>query len=106
MGGFGDRRVGAESWREGSQLDEAHKNRARGLEVGTALCRVQSGSRGQTSVAPKVWPPKNARATIHTDPTEKEVFVMLKSVDGDDAQDVQIKLHPDMIVLHRDCPDA
>ncbi len=31
---------------------------------------------------------------------------MLKSVDGDDAQDVQIKLRPDMIVLRRDCPDA
>lgn len=61
---------------------------------------------GKRRDAPKVWPPKNARATIHADPTEQEAFVMLKSVDGDDAQDVQIKLRPDMIVLRRDCPDA
>ncbi len=61
---------------------------------------------GKRRDAPKVWPPKNARATIHNDPAEQEVFVMLKSVNGDDAQDVQIKLRPDMIVLRRDCCDA
>ncbi|WP_299154219.1 hypothetical protein [uncultured Tateyamaria sp.] len=61
---------------------------------------------GKLRDAPKVWPPKNARATIHADPKEQEAFVMLKSVDGDDAQDVQIKLRPDIIVLRRGCSDA
>ncbi|WP_299154102.1 hypothetical protein [uncultured Tateyamaria sp.] len=61
---------------------------------------------GRERKAPHVWPPKNGRATIHEDPDEQEAFVVLKSVDGDAAQDVQIKLRPDMIVLRRDAPDA
>lgn len=49
---------------------------------------------------------KNANATIHSDPTEQEAFVVVKSLDGDAAQDVQIKLRPDKIVLRRDYEDA
>ena len=61
---------------------------------------------GRERKAPHIWPPKNGRATIHEDPDEQEAFVVLKSVDGDAAQDVQIKLRPDMIVLRRDYTDA
>ncbi len=61
---------------------------------------------GRVRKAPHVWPPKNGRATIHENPDEQEAFVVLKSATGDAAQDVQIKLRPDMIVLRRDYPDA
>jgi len=61
---------------------------------------------GKKREEPKVWPPKNASATIHSDPTEQEAFVVVKSSDGDAAQDVQIKLRPDKIVLRRDYEDA
>ena len=61
---------------------------------------------GRERQAPHVWPPKNGRATIHEDPAEQEMFVMLKSVSSNAAQDVQIKLRPDMVVLRRDCADA
>ena len=61
---------------------------------------------GKKRSAQHVWPPKNGKATIHEDPTEQEAFMVLKSATGDAAQDVQIKLRPDMIVLRRDAPDA
>lgn len=51
---------------------------------------------------PKVWPPKNVRASIHDDPTEQETFVVIKGAGEDADQDVQIKLRPDKIVLRRD----
>ena len=61
---------------------------------------------GRKRQVPHVWPPKNARATIHEDPAEQETFVVVKSAANDSAQDVQIKLRPDMIVLRRDASDA
>ena len=61
---------------------------------------------GKKRSAPHVWPPKNGKATIHEDPTEQEAFMVLKSATGDAAQDVQIKLRPDVIVLRRDYKDA
>lgn len=61
---------------------------------------------GKKRRAPHVWPPKNGRATIHKDPAEREVFMVLKSGNGDAAYDVQIKLHPDRIVLRRDFSEA
>ncbi|WP_371228081.1 hypothetical protein [Roseovarius sp. 2305UL8-3] len=61
---------------------------------------------GREREAPHVWSPKTGRATIHEDPAEQEVFAVLKSAEGDAAQDVQIKLRPDVIVLRRDCADA
>lgn len=54
----------------------------------------------------KVWPPKNARATIHPDPDEQEAFLVVKSAEKDSARDVQIKLRPDAIVLRRDLGTA
>ena len=61
---------------------------------------------GRQRSAPKVWPPKDARASIHADPDIQETFLMLKSADGDADQDVQIKLRPDMVVLRRDFDGA
>ncbi|MGR3512140.1 MAG: hypothetical protein ACU0GG_05205 [Paracoccaceae bacterium] len=61
---------------------------------------------GRARKEPHVWPPKNGRATIHADPDEQEAFVVLKSAQGDAAQDLQIKLRPDVIVLRRDYRDA
>lgn len=62
--------------------------------------------KGTKRETPHVWPPKDARASIHDDPAEQEAFMVLKSADGEAAHDVQIKLRPDMIVLRRDFPDA
>ena len=62
--------------------------------------------KGAKRSQPKVWPPKNANATIHSDPTEQEAFVVVKSAAGDVDQDVQIKLRPDKIVLRRDYEQA
>ncbi|MDU9007076.1 hypothetical protein [Sedimentitalea todarodis] len=58
--------------------------------------------KGERRKEAKVWPPKNASATIHTDPEEQEAFLVVKSARKDAARDVQIKLHPDKIVLRRD----
>jgi len=63
-------------------------------------------SNGMKRDTPHVWPPKNARATIHEDTQEQETFLVVKAADGNGTQDVQIKLRPDMIVLRRDFPDA
>ncbi len=62
--------------------------------------------KGKKRNTPHVWPPKNARATIHEDPDEQESFIVVKSADDEAEHDVQIKLRPDMIVLRRDFPDA
>jgi len=61
---------------------------------------------GKKRQLPKVWPPKNANATIHKNPAEQEAFVVVKNAAGDAARDVQIKLHPDKIVLRRGSEDA
>lgn len=61
---------------------------------------------GKKRNTPHVWPPKDARATIHDDPAEQEAFIVVKSADGKSDQDVQVKLRPDMIVLRRDYADA
>ena len=63
-------------------------------------------SEGREREEPHVWPPKNGRASIHENPVEQEAFVVIKSAEGDAAQDVQIKLRPDVIVLRRDYKDA
>ena len=51
------------------------------------------------------WPPKNALASLHSDPTEQESFVIIRAAEPDAAHDIQIKLHPDQLILRRD-PDA
>lgn len=51
---------------------------------------------------PKFWPPKNGSASIHGAPAEQEAIVVVKAADPEDTQDVQIKLHPNRIVVRRD----
>ena len=60
--------------------------------------------RGNTRNTPKVWPPKNANATIHPEPKVKETFLEIRAHDKE-ARDVQIRLQPDKIVLRRDPDD-
>ena len=59
---------------------------------------------GTRRTEPRVWPPKNASASIHRDPGEQEAFLVVKGVEG--AKDVQVKLRPDKIVLRRDESEA
>ncbi|MFG5384587.1 hypothetical protein [Yoonia sp. R2-816] len=57
---------------------------------------------GNVRNQPKVWPPKNANATIHSDPKVQEVFLEVHAEDRSATRDVQIKLQPDKLVLRRD----
>ncbi len=53
---------------------------------------------------PLMWRPNDATARLPENPEDKEAFVVVKG-DGD-AGDVEIKLHPDNLVLRRDDSDA
>ncbi len=53
---------------------------------------------------PVMWRPNDATARLPDDPEDREAFVVVKG-DGD-AQDVQIKMHPDKLVLRRDEDEA
>lgn len=55
---------------------------------------------GNARTEPHLWPPKNARATIHEDASNQETFAIVSGVD--EANDVQIKMRADKIVLRRD----
>ncbi|MDP5218785.1 hypothetical protein Q5Y75_16265 [Ruegeria sp. 2205SS24-7] len=81
--------------------------------VGSAVRRVWKSAQlyigfhrdpsGRKRDRAKVWPPKNASASIHADPGEQEAFLVVKSVDTSASEDVQIRIRPDKIVLRRDC---
>ncbi|WP_299951703.1 hypothetical protein [uncultured Ruegeria sp.] len=58
--------------------------------------------KGKPRAQPKLWPPKNGSASIHSDPDAQEAIVVVKAADAVAAQDVQIKLHPNRIVVRRD----
>ena len=60
--------------------------------------------RGNHRSQPKVWPPKNANATIHSNPAEQEAFIEIKADVLARTRDVQMRLRPDKLVLRRD-PD-
>ena len=62
--------------------------------------------RGRKRSKPHVWPPKNARASIHDDPERQEAFLVIKSAQEDRERDVQIKLRADKIVLRRDLDES
>ncbi|WP_108816558.1 hypothetical protein [Loktanella sp. Alg231-35] len=57
---------------------------------------------GNVREHPKVWPPKNGKASIHPDEGKQEVFLQLAADDKTHGRDVQIKLRPDQIVVRRD----
>ncbi|WP_108862351.1 hypothetical protein [Ruegeria sp. Alg231-54] len=50
----------------------------------------------------KLWPPKNGSAGIHDDPGTQEAIVVVKAADPKTTQDVEIKMHPNRIVVRRD----
>lgn len=52
--------------------------------------------------SPFLWRPKEAFARLLGDTSEQEAFILMKA-EGD-AEDIQIKLHPDKIVVRRDHP--
>ncbi|PZX14168.1 hypothetical protein LX81_02967 [Palleronia aestuarii] len=58
---------------------------------------------GRTRSDPRLWSPKNGVAGVTDDPKAKESFLVVRG--HGDAGDVQIKLHPDKIIVRRD-PDA
>lgn len=49
---------------------------------------------------PLMWRPKDATAFIPGDPEDREAFIDVKGTG--DARDVQIKMHPDKLILRRD----
>lgn len=55
---------------------------------------------GKARDEPHLWPPKNARATIHEDAETQETFAVVSGVT--EANDVQIKMRSDKIILRRD----
>lgn len=57
---------------------------------------------GRQRDAARVWPPKNANATIHGDPTDQEAFLVVKSAAPQASGDIQLKLRPDRLILRRD----
>jgi hypothetical protein len=59
---------------------------------------------GNARDEPHLWPPKNARATIHEDANIQEVFAVVQS--HTEANDVQIKMRSDKIILRRDSKTA
>ncbi|ABI93376.1 hypothetical protein [Roseobacter denitrificans] len=49
---------------------------------------------------PYLWRPKDAIARLLSKPEDQEAFIVLKG--HEDAADVQIKLHPDKMIIRRD----
>ena len=54
---------------------------------------------GRRRSAPFLWRPNNATAHLHNDPEDRKAFLVLKG-DGQ-AEDVQIRIHPDKLILRR-----
>ncbi|MEO0953290.1 MAG: hypothetical protein AAFY44_18510 [Pseudomonadota bacterium] len=61
--------------------------------------------KGNVRNQPKVWPPKNANATIHSDPKVQEAFLEVRADEKSNVRDVQIRLQQDKIVLRRNTDD-
>lgn len=59
---------------------------------------------GNARNKPHLWPPKNARATIHGDASNQETFAVVSGVN--ESNDVQIKMRPDKIIMRRDSEAA
>ncbi|WP_152563405.1 hypothetical protein [Ruegeria halocynthiae] len=59
----------------------------------------QSGGRRD---APRFWSPKNGCASLHRDPKAQEVVLVLKAAEPGREQGVEVKLHPNRIIVRRD----
>ena len=53
-----------------------------------------------TRAVPFLWRPQRAVARLFAKPADHEAFLLLKGTDG--CADLQIKLHPDKVVIRRD----
>lgn len=60
---------------------------------------------GLRRARPYIWRPKNGNAGI-SNPEDTEVFCVVSAASGRSEDDVQIKLHPDKIVLRRSQGDG
>ena len=58
--------------------------------------------KGKPRTQPKLWSLKNGNASIHNDATVHEAIVVVRTADSEASQDVQIKLHPNRIVVRRE----
>ena len=72
-------------WKSAELLIAFHKNKKR-----------------EKRAEPFLWRPEEAFARLLAEPEDQEAFVVLKG--ADDVEDVQIKLHPDKVVIRRDQP--
>lgn len=79
----------ARKWRSACLLVGFHRNRA-----------------GVRREKPFFWSPDKAHAGIGDDPQHSETVCVVSSVTGNRDEDVQIKLHPDKIVLRRGQEDC
>lgn len=59
----------------------------------------QSGGRRD---APRFWSPKNGCASLHRDPKTQEVVLVLKAAEPEHEQGVEVKLHPNRIIVRRE----
>lgn len=66
------------------------------------LIAFHKNKRREKRDAPFLWRPKEAFARLLAKPEDQEAFVVLKGTE--DVADVQIKLHPDKVVIRRDQP--
>ena len=73
------------------------KSAWKSAQLRIAFHRNKDGRRRQD---PRLWNPENGVAGVTDDPKVKEAFLDVRG--HGDAGDVQIKLHPDMIILRRD----
>ena len=74
-------------WQSAELLIAFHKNKKR-----------------EKRAEPHLWRPKDAFARLLSKPDDQEAFVVLRGVEED--ADVQIKLHPDKLVVRRDRSSA
>lgn len=87
-------------------------NESTPAKVGNAARRVWKSAQmyigfhkdqsGRERAEPKFWPPKNGSASINADPSAQEAIVVVKAANPNDTKDVQVKLHPNRIVVRRD----
>ena len=64
------------------------------------LIAFHSNPNGGPRAEPRLWSSKNNVAGVTDDPKTKEAFVVVRG--QGDAGDVQIKFHPENIILRRD----
>lgn len=58
-------------------------------------------SSGRHRKSPLLWNPKDGKASLYSNPSQQESFVLLKSAEGNNQTDVQIRMRPDSIEMTR-----